>query len=326
MRILFIDSNELLMYGLANGFKRAGHKVLVSGKIDENTVPRLISYFKPDLIFSEGWGEENDNDWKQELIGKQIRASGIPHIYWAVEDPHFTLDFSLPLILRMKPDFVFTLSEPLVKFYKKLGIRAGHLDFGYEPSVHHPSSNPSLKYKIAVVANGYPDVLKHSPDHYRNQSLRTLIKPLLEENIRIDFWGQNWDKIGDILGVDIPKDWIHGYLPYKKAYKVYNSAQIIIGPQNYKSQVTQRTYEILASGGFLLTSDTDAVRKLFTPGEDLIVSSNPEETLELIRYYLNHPEECKEISEHAIETVSSHSYKKRAKQAIKTLIKEGILK
>ncbi|WP_035424388.1 CgeB family protein, partial [Bacillus sp. UNC438CL73TsuS30] len=326
MRILFIDSNELLMYGLANGFKEAGHKVLVSGKISENTIPKLISRFKPDLIFSEGWGEENDNVWKQDLIAKQIKASGIPHIYWAVEDPHFTLDFSLPLILRMKPDFVFTLSEPLVNFYKKLGIRAGHLDFGYEPSIHYPTSKYDTKYSIAVVANAYPEVLTQSPQHFRNQSLTTLIKPLLEENIRIDFWGKDWDKMGDILGVRIPKDWIHGYLPYKDAYKVYNSAQIIIGPQNYKSQVTQRTYEILASGGFFLTSDTDGVRELFTPGEDLIVSSSPEQTLELVRYYLKHPEECKAISENALKTVSPHSYKNRAKQAIKTLKNEYIIK
>ncbi|PKG21760.1 CgeB family protein [Niallia nealsonii] len=325
MRILFIDSNELLMYGLANGFREAGHEVRVSGKINEKTIPSLISSFQPHLIFTEGWGEENDAPWKQELICKQVKDSGIPHIYWAVEDPHFTLNFTLPLIARMKPDFVFTLSSSLVDFYKKLNIRAAHLDFGYEPSIHHPTSVTQYDYSIAVVANAYPKVLTESPEHFRNNSLHALIKPLVKKNIRIDFWGQHWDKMGEVLGVDIPQNWIHGYLPYKDAYKVYNEAKIIIGPQNYKSQVTQRTYEILGSGGFLLTSDTPAVRELFKPGKDLIVSSSKEETLRLVDYYLNHPEERTKISLQGHKSVSKHSYRKRAKQVIQTLFDEGII-
>ncbi|RVT59884.1 glycosyltransferase [Niallia taxi] len=326
MRILFIDSNELLMYGLAAGFRDAGHEVLVSGKIDEKTIPNLIASFRPQLIFTEGWSEENDSPWKQKLISSQVKASGIPHIYWAVEDPHFTLNFTLPLLARMKPDFVFTLSTNLVDFYKKLKIPAAHLDFGFEPSIHYPVSNAENKYDIVVVANAYPHILTESPEHYRNKSLQTLIKPLIEEGIRIDFWGADWDKMGNVLGVNIPSDWIHGYLPYRDAYKVYNSAKIIIGPQNYKSQVTQRTYEILGSGGFLLTSDTPGVRDLFTPGKDLVVSNNKQQTLSLVDYYLNHPQERTKIKMQGHNTVSNHSYVKRAKQAIQTLISEGIIK
>lgn len=324
MKILFIDSNELLMYGLANGFREAGHEVMVSGKINKNTIPNLISSFQPELIFTEGWGEENDAPWKQELICEQVKESGIPHIYWAVEDPHFTLDFTLPLLARMKPDFVFTLSTSLVDFYKRLNIRAAHLDFGYEPSIHHPISAKN-NYSIVVVANAYPHVLAESPQHFRNKSLKILIEPLLQQNIRIDFWGQDWDKMGDILGVSIPQDWIHGYLPYKDAYKVYNQAKIIIGPQNYTSQVTQRTYEILGSGGFLLTSDTPGVRELFKPGHDLVVSSSKEETLKLVEYYLNHPEERKKIRIQGHNSAYKHSYQNRAKQVILTLLEEGII-
>ena len=52
--------------------------------------------------------------------------------------------------------------------------------------------------------------------------------------------------------MDIPKDWIHGPMHYLETCKVYNSADIIIGLQNYQELITQRTYEILGSGGFLL--------------------------------------------------------------------------
>ena len=314
------------MYGLANGFREAGHETAVSGKINKKTIPHLISKFRPQLIFTEGWGEENDDPWKQKMIGKQVRASGIPLIYWAVEDPHFTLDFTLPLLARMKPDFVFTLSANLVDFYKNLKLRAAHLDFGYEPSIHHPTPATQYNYSISVVANAYPHVLTQSPKHFRNDSLHTLIKPLVEENIRINFWGNDWDKMGEVLGVTIPPNWIHGYLPYKDAHKIYNESKIIIGPQNYKSQVTQRTYEILGSGGFLLTSDTPGVRELFKPGDDLVVSSSKEQTLKLVHYYLNHPEERTKISRQGHITVSNHTYRNRAEQVIQTLVNEGIIK
>lgn len=52
------------------------------------------------------------------------------------------------------------------------------------------------------------------------------------------------------IGREIPPNWIHGYLDYTEAYKVYSSAKVVIGLQNCESQLTQRTYEILGSGGF----------------------------------------------------------------------------
>lgn len=58
------------------------------------------------------------------------------------------------------------------------------------------------------------------------------------------------------LGKNIPEDWLHGYIHYLEARKVYNSADIVVGIQNHLTQLTQRIYEILGAGGFLLTADT----------------------------------------------------------------------
>ena len=189
------------------------------------------------------------------------------------------------------------------------------LNFGFAPKIHR-YIEVKKQYSIALVANGYPYVLKHYPNHYRHQSLKTLLIPLLKENIRIDIWGKEWHKLKEILGCNIPEQWVHGYLPYADAYKVYNSANIIIGLQDYDTQVTQRTFEVLASQGFLLTDDTPGVKKLFNPGRDLIVSSSPEETLKLVKYYLNNPNECKRIAKKGASAVIGNSYKDRAEYMI----------
>ncbi len=127
------------------------------------------------------------------------------------------------------------------------------------------------------------------------------------------------------LGQEISPEWIHGYLHYTEACKIYSSADIVIGLQNHLTQLTQRTYEILGSGGFLLTSDTPEVRRLFEPGRDLVISSSPEETLELVSYYLENPVERENMRRQGSLAVEKHSYKHRAKYIIDVLQKQNVL-
>lgn len=325
MRILFLESSLIWIYGLPSGFIDNGHKVMISGPLSEKNIPIMIEEFKPDFIITIGWGVENTIS-KQKWIYKYVHEYKIPLIYWAVEDPAFIDDWSLKLIKNIKPSFTFTISEDSLEYYKKNGIKASYMDFGYHPSIHCPVEK-NLKYScsIAVIANAYPDVLDKLPEHFRLKSLETLIVPLLKENIRVDFWGRNWDKMEKYLGVDIPKAWIHGYIPYKNANSIYNSADIVIGLQNYESQVTQRTYEVLASGGLLLTNNTLGVSNLFKSGQDLITSSSPNETIEMVKYYLNNPKERELIRKQGRLAVEKHSYSQRANEMLKVLLNEGIL-
>ena len=326
MRVLFLENHPMWIHGLPNGFRDAGHEIKISGTLTKETLPKIISEFKPNLIVTMGWTPETTGE-RVDWIRKYVKAAKIPHVYWATEDPTHTHSFSLPLIQRMKPDFVFTICPKRIDYYKKIGINCAHMDFGFHPSVHHyvtPQSEYS--YSIAVVANGYPKNLKLYPNHYRIQSLQTLISPLIKENIRVDFFGWGWENVSFLIGCKIPEEWIHGYLPYTLANVVYSSADIILGLQNHPTQVTQRTYEILASKGFLITSDTPEIRHLFKPNQDLVVSSSPQETMSLVRYYLKEKAKREEIREQGQKSVAKHHYMNRAKYMIDVLIDKNILK
>ncbi|MGG1664034.1 LysM peptidoglycan-binding domain-containing protein [Brevibacillus sp. NRS-1366] len=325
MRVLFFESHPMWIHGLPNGFRDAGHQVMVSGPLTEQNIPEMISEFGPDLIIMMGWGPEHTFQ-RQNWIQKYAHSTDVPLIYWATEDPTFAVSFSVPLIRMIKPHFVFTICPSWVKHYNSLGIKAAHMDFGHHSSVHQPvESHARYRSSIAVVANAYPNVLEKYPDHYRLISLDTLIRPLVQEKIRINFFGRDWDKMKPYLGVDIPREWMYGYLPYPDANKVYSSVDIVIGLQNYQTQVTQRTYEILGSGGFLFTQDTPEIRRKFKHGHDLVVSSSPQETLRLIRYYLEHPEECNQIREQGRRAVCNDTYQHRAEYMITVLQEQGIL-
>ncbi len=325
MRVLFLESSPIWINGLARGFYDSGHHVMISGQLSQKNLAQMVEEFKPDLMISVGWGKENTKQ-KQKWIKEQVDISKVPLIYWSIEDPAFTEGWSLPLITTLQPDFVFTISPEMVNYYNKLGVKSAFMDFGYHPDINFPTVlNSQCECEIAVVANAYPDILEGYPEHYRHISMNTLIRPLLQQNIRVDFWGRNWDQIQQYIGIEIPKEFIHGFIPYTEANLVYNSSKIIIGLQNYTSQVTQRTYEILGSGGFLLTNDTPGVRQLFKPGQDLVCSSSGEETLQLVRYYLEHPQERSRIRENGRTKVIPYTYKNRSKEMIEILIDNDIL-
>lgn len=325
MKVLFLTNSPIWKQTLPLGFRNAGHEVLVSGPLRETRIPSLIQSFGPGLIVTMGWGLEQQHE-QQIMIRNHVHAAGIPHVYWATEDPNFTTEFTLPLLQTMQPDFVFTICERRVPFYENQGIHAAHLDFGYGPWIHRRTKRRSrYHHDIVVVANAYPEVLERYPTHYRMKSIRRLIRPLVHKGVRIDFYGRDWDKMGHILDANIPRDWLHGPLPYSEGYKVYNSARVVIGLQNYRHMVTMRTYEVMASGGFLLTSDTPGVRRLATPGRDLIVSSSARETARLVHYYLKASNLRHRIRHHGRDTVRPHSYTVRAQEMVEVLQARGVL-
>lgn len=321
MRILFFLSNADTMwrYTLPEGFIEAGHEVELTNSLDEEIIKHKILKFNPDFSISLGWGREQFIE-NQAMIRRCAKFSKVPHIYWSIEDPAFLFYFSLPLIQKVQPDFVFSISPSTVEFYRKMGINSAYMDFGYSQNVHKPIDHiENYASSISIVANAYPNVLKNIPNHYRHVSIETLLIPLLKNNIRVDLWGKDWDKMKAYLQVDIPNEWIHGHLTYKDANKVYCSSKIILGLQNYPNQLTQRTYEILASGGFLITCDTPAIKSIFNSGENLITSSSPENTLTHVNYYLEKSEERRKISASGKTALVGYSYKDRAEYIIKTL-------
>lgn len=325
MRVLFLESHPMWIHGLPNGFRDAGHDVRISGPLTKENIPALISGFKPELIFMLGWTKEHVGI-KRRWIRDHVAASNIPFVYWATEDPIHAHILTIPFINQVRPHFVFTVSKEMVGHYEKMGFPSAHLDFGYHDCIHRQNGKvDSYACSIAVVANAYPGVIKVYPQFYRLESLRTLVTPVLKAGFRIDFWGLRWNEMADILDVRIPEQFLHGYLEYTEAYKVYNSADIVLGLQNTTSQVTMRTFETLGSGGFLLTSDTPAVTELFERDRHLVVAKKPEETVNLIQFYLDHPAEREKIRCQGKIAVSCHSYKHRAEFILRVLRERSIL-
>ncbi|GKX30835.1 spore protein YkvP [Vallitalea longa] len=326
MNILFFENDDRFIFGLPLGFRDAGYKIIVSGTINEEKVYKLLKKFKPAMVILMGWTTQH-TDYNLKLISTACDELTIPIIYWATEDPTFINEFSIPLIKKTNPKHVFTVSKSCISIYQSLGIEATHLPFAYQPSLHTPVKCEDWCSKdIAVVANAYPNVLNWDKNHYRKKSLEILIKPLIDNNVPIDFWGKHWDKMDSFLGKPIDKKCIHGYINYLQSNKIYRCSKINIGLQNYKDElITMRTFEILGSCGFLITSYNLRLCELFTPNDDLIVSSCKEETLEYVDFYSKHDTLREKIKVNGNKAVQIHTYRNRAEKIISTLKKEGII-
>ncbi len=64
-----------------------------------------------------------------------------------------------------------------------------------------------------------------------------------------------------------------------------------------------RVLDILACGGFLLTTPTDELFDYFVDGRDLVIFRSPEECCEQIKYYLSHEEERQKIAKNGTERI-----------------------
>lgn len=134
---MFFESSSIWMHTLPRGFTDAGHEVIISGPLTEQNISGLMAVYRPQLAITVGWGPEQTHA-KARSLRHAAQSQGVPLVYWAVEDPAFLDTWSLPFVLSLQPDFVFTLCPESIGRYRQHGFKAAHLDFGFHPSVHCP--------------------------------------------------------------------------------------------------------------------------------------------------------------------------------------------
>lgn len=88
--------------------------------------------------------------------------------------------------------------------------------------------------------------------------------------------------------------------------------------RSIRSGLPLRIFDILGCGGFVLSNYQPELPELFTPDEELVAYSSPEELKELVAYYLEHDKERKEIAHNGFEKVKTHyTYPIRLEQMLR---------
>ena len=318
MKVLFIDDTPCWIHSLPWGLENLGHQVVILTEIREDSLTRTLKNFRPDLVLTVGWGNLHGKD-KLKTLAKVFKAHGVFHAYWTVEDIDNIETWSVPYVKRTEPDLVFTINGSCLHRYEEMGIPAAFLDFGCNPVIHN-KVQVVKKYTadVAMVANTWEFWI-----NYRAVSMNILLRPLLDSGYNLGVWGKGWRDIPAEVDLQVSEKFLRGPVDWEETAKVYNSAKIVLAPQNefrFTTQVAMRTFEIMGSQGFMVSPRTGALEKMFTNGKHLIMVDTLEQTLEVIKYYLRHPVERELIAkEGQAEVYRNHTYLHRARQVVEVV-------
>lgn len=311
LKIFIVDHRSIYLNSLGDTLSQMGHQVYYQASWKMNEIEAGIAYFKPDILLTIGL----DIPLRSEtlsMLPEFCRKYKLFHIYWATEDLIHWASWSVPFIQRIQPDLVWTIHPDCVEKYKSIGVEASYLNFAFNPRLF-PSKLPEQVEPYDVSFIGTTHLISYT---YRYESFRNVLVPIVLSGQKVNIWGWGWLEDKPLLlqhfGMSIPDDWINGYLPYKETAGIYQQSKIALGIQNARDQVSQRTFEILGSGAFMIASRTEELQRLFKDRKEIALTDSPEETLELVRYYLQHPYLRYTIGQRARQKIlNQHTYHHR---------------
>lgn len=267
---------------------------------------REAADFSPDLVFV----------FKGAFIdGRTLRAAKAAGAVAVNFYPDIGLSDAGPYVLDALPfyDWIFnTKSFRVDEMRAKLGM--AHVSFmphAFDPEVHRPVdldafAKENYRCDASFIGTWTPK---------KEKMLLDVCSAL--PNVRLKIWGRYWERAGPGISRFVTGREVTG-LEYAKAIRASRiSIAILVErmpgfPQG--DLTTARTFEIPASGGFMLHERTDEARGFFEEGRECAMFAGSAELVEKLRYYLAHDEERKAIAEAGFRRAiaSGYSYDDRA--------------
>ncbi len=301
------------------GFTAAGCDSQIINPTSIENFDKLMASINPDLLILSSY-----MGYFQHAMLRHIGSRNSPAYKCVCWDTEGVGQFNLQMtgFELFKPDMIFSICPEMLEKLKSKGIPCERLDFAYNPTIHFPKSLTVNENKISLVGNAWLWYSTHYPAHFRySKAIPVLLKPLIENNYKIDFYGTTEYKqvIKNFLNLDVPIEWFKGTIFYEKTREIYNDSFINLITQNHEQTITRRTFEILGSGGFGLSCYNTAVQNMFGDSGALAIAKSPDETLEILEYYKKNLDAYVNVRKNAVISVQNHTYKERAEQIINKL-------
>ena len=216
-------------------------------------------------------------DWGEDALTGLLPYKPIyppPHrplVYWC-SDSHLGYDYRLQC--AKEADIVFCAQKRAVEEFKKDGINNPiWLPHAVEPLAYPRYEIPGKKYDVCFVGH------VNSPN-------------------RIDAL--------DRLFKDFP-NFYYGQRLFEDAARKYAESKICFNI-SMKDDLNMRTFEIMATGSFLLTSWIPTIEEFFKDGVHLALYKDQDEMIDKAKYYLEHDEEREWIAREGYhEVIKNHT-------------------
>lgn len=206
-------------------------------------------------------------------------------------------------------DLILTSFPHFVERFRAMGIASEYFRIGFDPIVLDELGRVA-RTRVCTFVGGI------SPAH----GARTDFLEQLARMVDIEFFGYGADTLpatssirprhrGDAWAMDM--------------YRALSESKITVNvhidvAENFANNM--RLYEATGCGALLVTDHKDNLPELFAPGVEVVAYRSPEEAVEQIHYYINHPDEAARIARAGqARTVREHSYRCRMEELMEIL-------
>jgi hypothetical protein len=152
----------------------------------------------------------------------------------------------------------------------------------------------------------------HSPDVHRSG---TALLERVAAEADVQFWGYVKDRLRPGSPI-VPRH--HGEAWGLDMYRVLARSRIAVNRHGDIAEYyanNMRLFEATGVGALLVTESARNLPGLFTPGEEVVTYSSPDELIEKLRHYAEHPDERERIAAAGQRrTLADHTYTRRMEQ------------
>lgn len=216
----------------------------------------------------------------------------------------------------------FELDEPLMDgFAKNTGHQYYSILLAADKTKYFYDPDPTFACDICYVGSFLP---------LKQKFLEDYIIPL-RDKYSIKIYGSDWTISNRVLGkiqkaaqffnIEILKNIRKIKLSLDDERKLYSSAIISLNVheeqvKKYNMEINERTFKILACGGFEICDNVPILRKYFTENE-LVIAEDGHNWFEKVEYYIKNPSQRTSIIEAGRKKVlANHTYHNRVGQIL----------
>jgi spore maturation protein CgeB len=288
---------------IARAVRSLGHECLLInavtwtqnlGSLAAPILARRVESFRPDALILG----RHATLLGEERLGRLIRGRYSAFWYFDLRIP----PIQDVLTLGRMVDAMFTTYLPQVETYRSLGVsNVMHLPQGMDPRLDRPARWIPRRYRceVAFIGNG-------------NSEHRQRVLQPIARAYDLQIRGPGWRNAPP----DLP---VVGGPIYGRAYaRAVGGAVVSLGASSLEAQLSQvasasnRMWKVMGCGGFYLGERVEGIEALAKDGVHCAWYGSPAEAVELVRHYLDHPDERMRIAEagrrHALE---HHTYAHR---------------
>lgn len=206
-------------------------------------------------------------------------------------------------------DLILTSFPHFVDRIRALGIQSEYFRIGFDPRVLDLLGNVTKDVPVSFVGG-----------ISRNHNKAIPLLEYLAAETPIQFFGYGARALARRSPI---RKKHHGEVWGLEMYRALARSKITLNrhinaADNYANNM--RLYEATGVGTLLITDRKDNLGELFEVGKEVVAYSTPEEAAEMIRYYLDHPDEAEQIAKAGqARTLSEHTYKKRMEELVPIL-------